>query len=239
PLALGATTPASQLSIGTHTITAMAIDDDGLHGQASISIRVRGPNQPPAIAITSPADGTSVPAGTPTALTAPATDDFDTNLARQVRWTSDRDGAIGSGAAFSTSRLSIGTHTITATASDRGNLVGQAPLTLVIRGPNVPPVVTIVKPADGGALLGGKPVLLSADATDAEDGDLSATIQWTSSLDGALGRGALLVIPSLSIGTHTLTAVVTDGDGATATTNVTVAVRPATLILSAVADTYV
>ncbi|TMA69280.1 MAG: DNRLRE domain-containing protein, partial [Deltaproteobacteria bacterium] len=326
-LAIGATILASQLSIGTHTITAMAIDDDGLHGQASISIRVRGPNQPPAIAITSPADGTSVPAGTPTALTATVTDDFDTNLAGQVRWTSDRDGAlgngprtvtlsegshiltaavtdsnnatasaqvhvtivpsppvvtitapaagtrvfagttltfsgtamdatdgnltaglrwtsdrdgaIGSGAAFSTSRLSIGTHTITATATDRGNLVGQAPLTLIIRGPNVPPVVTIVKPADGGALLGGKPVLLSADATDAEDGDLSAAIHWTSSLDGALGTGGLVLVPSLSIGTHTLTAVVTDGDGATATTSVTVAIRPSTLILSAVADTYV
>src|SRR5207249_3781688 len=76
-------------------------------------------------------------------------------------------------------------------------------------------------------------------ATDAEDGDLSAAIQWTSSLDGALGTGGLVLVPSLSIGTHTLTAVVTDGDGATATTNVTVAVRPSTLILSAVADTYV
>src|SRR5439155_1234468 len=71
-LAIGATILASQLSIGTHTITAMAIDDDGLHGQASISIRVRGPNQPPAVAITSPADGTSVPAGTPTARSAAA-----------------------------------------------------------------------------------------------------------------------------------------------------------------------
>src|SRR5205823_3640457 len=86
------------------TITAMAIDDDGLHGQASISIRVRGPNQPPAIAITSPADGTSVPAGTPTALTATVTDDFDTNLAGQVRWTSDRDGALGNGPRTATAR---------------------------------------------------------------------------------------------------------------------------------------
>src|SRR5205823_4556024 len=225
-LAIGATILASQLSIGTHTITAMAIDDDGLHGQASLQLRVRGPNQPPEIAITAPAAGTRVFAGTSLTFSGTAMDATDGNLTAGLRWTSDRDGAIGSGPSFSTSRLSIGTHVITAAATDRGSLVGQAPLTLIIRGPNVPPVVTIVKPADGGAVLGGKPVLLSADATDAEDGDLSASIQWTSSLDGALGTGALILVPSLSIGTHTLTAVVTDGDGATATTNVTVAIRP-------------
>src|SRR5581483_4619935 len=58
----------------------------------------------------------------------------------------------------------------------------------------------------------------------------SAAIRWTSSRDGALGTGATVLRSSLSAGTHTLTASVTDLDGATGSATVTV---------PAVADTYV
>src|SRR5206468_2322398 len=81
---------------------------------------------------------------------------------------------------------------------------------------NVPPAITIVAPAPQPSLLTGRPVLLGAVATDTEDGNLGATVRWASSRDGALGTGATLVVPSLSVGAHTLTASVTDADGATA-----------------------
>src|SRR5207249_2903569 len=149
--------------------------------------------------------------------------------------TSDRDGLIGSGASFTTTRLSAGTHVITASATDRGGLTGQALRTVVVRPPNAPPAVSIAAPANGTSLLTGKPVLLAATATDAEDGDLAAAIRWSSSRDGALGTGGAVVVPSLSVGTHTLSVSATDRDGATTTATVTLNVVPTTVTFAAVA----
>lgn len=43
-------------------------------------------------------------------------------------------------------------------------------------------------------------------------GDIGASIAWTSSLDGSLGTGSSITT-SLSVGTHTITASVTNADG--------------------------
>ena len=49
-------------------------------------------------------------------------------------------------------------------------------------------------------------------ATD-EDGDLAASLAWSSSLDGAIGSGASFSTTTLSLGSHTITASVTDSGG--------------------------
>jgi hypothetical protein len=58
----------------------------------------------------------------------------------------------------------------------------------------------------------GDIVVMSGNASDAEDGDLSALMQWHSSLDGPLGQGAS-VSRVLSLGDHIISASVTDSDG--------------------------
>jgi hypothetical protein len=86
-----------------------------------------------------------------------------------------------------------------------------------------PPVVTIQSPAAGTTAPFGPGVTLSATAIDAQDGDLSAHIAWSSSLDGSLGTGASLT-RNLTLGSHVLTAVATDNDlnRGSASTTVTV-----------------
>src|SRR5581483_10237113 len=100
-------------------------------------------------------------------------------------------------------------------------------------------VLTLLAPAAGATLLGGRPALLAATATDAEDGDLAAAVRWTSSRDGALGTGGTLLVPSLSVGAHVLTASVVDADGAPASATVAITVASGVLTFPAVADTYV
>jgi|GEM_PF-2967192 len=64
-------------------------------------------------------------------------------------------------------------------------------------------------------------VMLAAEATDAEDGDLSMSIEWTTDQDGiqdaALGSGGEISVRLYSDDcfgtTHVITATVTDADG--------------------------
>lgn len=71
------------------------------------------------------------------------------------------------------------------------------------------PVVTITTPTDPVNLEARHPVTFSATATDAKGNDLSGSILWTSDKDGTLSTGAS-ISAHLSMGTHTVTASVTD-----------------------------
>ena len=72
--------------------------------------------------------------------------------------------------------------------------------------PDALPLVTIANPASGSEHTETYDVLFSGTASDPEDGDLTATIAWSSSLDGDIGTGASFSTSTLSLGTHTITA---------------------------------
>ncbi len=91
-----------------------------------------GGNTPPVVAITAPANGSSFASGTSVTFTGTANDAQDGNLSAGLAWTSSINGAIGSGASFSTSALSVGSHTITASVTDSGGLPGSAAITVNI-----------------------------------------------------------------------------------------------------------
>jgi hypothetical protein len=79
--------------------------------------------------------------------------------------------------------------------------------------PNSAPLLNLLTPADGGTFSENQFITFTASASDAEDGDLSASIAWSSSLDGSIGTGASFVTDALSVGEHTITAAVTDSGG--------------------------
>ena len=91
---------------------------------------------------------------------------------------------------------------------------------------DTPPQISIDTPADCGNVTAGQPITFAATAVDLVDGDLSANLSWTSSLDGALGSGGLIVVPTLSVGTHGITASVSDSGDQTATQSITLTVHP-------------
>jgi uncharacterized protein YjiK len=90
---------------------------------------------------------------------------------------------------------------------------------------NTPPTVTITAPANGSTSTQGDAITFTGTASDAQDGDLTAALAWTSSLDGALGSGGSVTTSSLSLGDHTITASVTDGGGAPASAAISVTVN--------------
>jgi hypothetical protein len=79
------------------------------------------------------------------------------------------------------------------------------------------PALTILSPLRGTTGFESGPVSFSATAIDPESGDLSASILWTSDLDGVLGVGPSFSRSDLSVGVHVLTAAVSDGQGGNTT----------------------
>src|SRR5581483_2740168 len=211
------------LSVGSHTITASATDNDGLRGEASIMVRVRNPNAAPAVSISSPANGASVGAGTPITLSGSATDDFDGNLSGQLQWTSNRSGALFTGASR-TMTLAEGTHTLTAAVTDSDHATGSA--SVVVTVTPTAPAVTISAPANGATAFSGATVTFSGSATDATDGNLSAALRWSSDRDGLIGTGATVATNHLTVGTHTITASAADHGNLVGSAHITVVVRP-------------
>lgn len=90
-------------------------------------------NTAPTVSISAPTNGASYPSGTSVSFTGSATDVQDGSLSGSIAWTSSLDGAIGTGAAVA-KVLTVGTHTITAKATDSGSLIGQATISVTITG---------------------------------------------------------------------------------------------------------
>src|SRR5262249_19747379 len=81
--------------------------------------------------ITAPGADTMLSDSTPVELVATATDEEDGELSASIQWSSSLDGVLGSGASKS-ARLSVGGHTITATAQDTAGAAGQADVTVTV-----------------------------------------------------------------------------------------------------------
>lgn len=92
-------------------------------------------------------------------------------------------------------------------------------------GTNTAPTVIISTPASGASFTQGATVTMSGTASDSQQGDVSAQLNWTSDRDGVLGSGTPLQ-RVLSIGTHVLTASATDSGGLTGSASVQVTVVP-------------
>jgi subtilisin family serine protease len=183
-------------------------------------------NTAPTAAITAPADGFSSDYGTLITFTGTATDTEDGNLTSNISWSSSIDGSIGTGGSFSTSALNVGTHTITASVTDSGSMSGFASISVTVNATGNAPVVTITSPTGGTTVTDGDLITFTGTVSDAEEGDLSSSISWSSDIDGGLGSGASISTSALSVGTHTITASVTDSGGLEGSDTITVTVDP-------------
>jgi hypothetical protein len=90
-------------------------------------------------------------------------------------------------------------------------------------GGNTAPSVSITSPATNDSFIEGTSITFTGSASDPEDGDLTSSLAWISSLDGSIGTGGTFSTSSLSQG-HTITASATDSGGLTGSASVTITV---------------
>jgi subtilisin family serine protease len=77
---------------------------------------------------------------------------------------------------------------------------------------DMPPVVSILSPTTGSSFSAGASINFQATATDPEDGNIAASLVWTSSRDGQIGTGGSFT-RTLSNGNHVITASLADSGG--------------------------
>ncbi|MCH7745880.1 MAG: peptidase S8, partial [Chloroflexi bacterium] len=84
--------------------------------------------------------------------------------------------------------------------------------------PNDAPVVSMTSPTEGSTFTATSTVLFEGTASDTEDGSLTASMAWTSSIDGSIDDPANdtdggSFTATLSDGVHTITALAIDSGG--------------------------
>src|SRR5262249_58546498 len=107
-----------------------------------------------------PANNPSYEHGATVPFTASASDVEDTSLT--IHWSSSRDGDLGTGASLSTSSLTSGTHTITASVTDSGGKSASSSITIVV---NSTPTVSITAPATNSTYEHDASATLTASAS--------------------------------------------------------------------------
>ena len=192
------------------TITANSMEN------ISFSLTPSEENTNPYAQITGPANNATFSQGATVSFSGAGSDCEDgTITGAGLAWSSDIDGALGTGSPLQVSSLSRATHTITLTVTDSGGKKDTASITLRI-SVNTAPTAEITAPAGGGSYEQGQRISFAGAASDDEDILLSgSSLAWTSSLDGALGTGNALNVDDLSNGNHTITLTATDSGGKT------------------------
>ncbi len=177
-------------------------------------------NAPPAVAITSPVEGASYKE--PAAITVEASaNDTDGTVRRVVFYANTQPIGVATASPYVVNWTNVpaGAYTLTAVATDDqfGTTTSAAVHVLVLA--NAPPIVSIAGPAEGATFTSPAVVTIDASASDS-DGSVSQVAFYA---DG-VKIGSDAVAPySLSwpapVGSHALTAIATDNQGATTVSN--------------------
>jgi len=102
---------------------------------------------------------------------------------------------------------------------------------------NTSPTVNITAPPDASTFNQGDNINFTGTASDVEDGNLTANLAWTSSINGSIGTGGSFSRNDLSPGTHTITAEVTDSGSLTGNDQITITINATPVVtITAPAD---
>jgi hypothetical protein len=179
----------------------------------------------PVVSITSPANGTTFPAGSSITINAMATDADGNNTITGVTFLANGQ-VIGtdntSPYSFTWTGAASGAHQLTARATDNTNLTGTSQtVSVTVSGvTGTAPVATITSPSSGATFPAGSSVTINATATDADGNNTITGVAF-------LANGQVLGTDNTSpysftwanapSGTHQLTARATDNTNLTGT----------------------
>jgi PKD repeat protein len=168
-------------------------------------------NQRPTVAISTPADNSSFTFGDTVTFIGTGSDVEDGDLTAVLYWSSDLNGPLGMGGSVSTSILSLGTHTITATATDSDGLTGSAQISITVNSPNnAAPVADFIYTTDN----------FTASFTDTSQDSDGIIVAWSWNFgDGNTSAAQNPSHTYAAEGTYIAALTVTDDQGAASEQN--------------------
>ncbi|HET6351298.1 MAG TPA: FG-GAP-like repeat-containing protein [Coriobacteriia bacterium] len=187
-----------------------------------------------AAAIDSPATGTTVVQGTSVTFTGHlASDTFD-HTATDSEWRSSIDGLLAEDTAtFSTSSLSVGTHTISVRVKCTGGTWSPyATIQLNVVAPTADAATAAIDSPAATTVYVGDAVSFAGHLASDSKSHSAAEYEWRSSIAGTLSSSASFSTSALAAGTHTIYFRVKCAGGiwsADKSVTVTVLKRPVTL----------
>ena len=215
------------LGQGEHLLRLYAEDEQGSVGSDSIVVSVLDSNTAPNCSISSP-ENESEQSSTETILfSANATDNESSATALVARISSNLDGLVYEGTPDPSGliyqdlgTMNAGNHILTLQVEDPYGAQCSASVSIQV---GIEPDIQWITPT-GGSIENEGDVLLQVLGSDAEDGPENLSIRMESSLDGALTTGLSdsnglysFNTSALSVGTHVLSATVTDSSNLSST----------------------
>ncbi len=208
----------NSLGSGTYLLTAVATDNAGLTTTSSaVSITV---DTPPTVSITAPANSAIISAPANVTVTATAAD-ADGTVTRVDFFSNGAPVGSATAAPYSATLNNVGpgTYVLTAVATDNAALTTTS--TAVSITVDAPPTVALTSPANGQAFSSPATIAITGTAGDSDgtvtqiqllaNGSPIATLAGTSPFSFSW--------TSVPAGTYALSAVATDNNGLTTTSN--------------------
>ncbi len=203
--------------LGSHCITARATDNLSQSTTTACTNITVSANPPPTISITNPSNGASFITGSTVTIDATASDNGTVDsVAFYI------DGVFLSKDLVSpysaTYTAAIGSHCITARATDNQGAQSTTGCTNITVANNPPPTVSITAPANGTSFITGTTVNIAANASD--NGSVTQVEFFVDGISVGVDLTSPYTVSTIAgaLGTHCITATATDNLTATSTT---------------------
>ncbi len=235
----------SSLEVDDHLITLRVEDERGASCTDEVLVTV---TSPPQAEITAPQEDGRYYSDHALAFSGQVSDEEDGPSALTAQWTSDRVGVLpvdatptAEGLIDGAGTLNEGEHILTLTVTDADGSQGTDTVVIFVGPPNSDPACAITSPPSGSGGDSAASITLSGVVADADEGPELLSVQWQSSMDGALGvstpdsaGNVSNTVSGLTEGTHVISLVVTDEVGAVCTSqiNYVVGISPTAEITS-------
>ena len=222
------TFPIDTLSVNTHVVTMSVTDEVGA---SCVANRIYSVGTPPTVTVVAPKAGDVSNTGEAVSFAAEVADGEDLPTDLELSWSSDIDGIFSTQGAdstglaqFVTDSLTVGSHTLTVTATDTDGLYSSVLVPFVINGLPTAPTVSLAPGAP--TTEDDLTVAIDAASVDPEGDTVTYTYTWYN--NGVLSTASTsAVLPSTATAKGELWSVDVlpndgYGDGPAGTASVTI-----------------